>query len=114
LVFAHRGGPTRCRSTTLAAYLRALRDRGGPVRLLIETQHPSRYGADVERRLVELLAQQPDGSGSDCSTGSEGHHPCDTRHSDPVGDKIHTNRPAQKPLSEADSQTCRIDPTTPR
>ena len=31
--------------------------RGRPVRLLIETKHPSRYGAEVERRLVEMLRQ---------------------------------------------------------
>jgi glycerophosphoryl diester phosphodiesterase len=35
--------------------LEALRDYGRPVRLLIETKHPSRYGAEVERRLVETL-----------------------------------------------------------
>jgi glycerophosphoryl diester phosphodiesterase len=43
------------RLLTLERLLDALRDRGGPVRLLIETKHPSRYGAEVERRLVELL-----------------------------------------------------------
>jgi glycerophosphoryl diester phosphodiesterase len=43
------------RLLTLERLLSALRDRGGPVRLLIETKHPSRYGADVERRLVEML-----------------------------------------------------------
>jgi glycerophosphoryl diester phosphodiesterase len=40
---------------TLERLLGALRDRGRPVRLLIETKHPSRYGAEVERRLIELL-----------------------------------------------------------
>jgi glycerophosphoryl diester phosphodiesterase len=43
------------RLLTLDRLLTALRDRGRPVRLLIETKHPSRYGADVERRLVEML-----------------------------------------------------------
>jgi glycerophosphoryl diester phosphodiesterase len=43
------------RLLTLERLLGALRDHGGPVRLLIETKHPSRYGADVERRLVEML-----------------------------------------------------------
>ena len=43
------------RLLTLERLLNALRDRGGPVRLLIETKHPSRYGADVEYRLVEML-----------------------------------------------------------
>jgi glycerophosphoryl diester phosphodiesterase len=32
-----------------------MRDCGRPVRLLIETKHPTRYGAEVERRLVDLL-----------------------------------------------------------
>jgi glycerophosphoryl diester phosphodiesterase len=43
------------RLLTLERLLDALRDRGLPVRLLIETKHPSRYGADVERRLVDML-----------------------------------------------------------
>ncbi|GAB3950155.1 hypothetical protein GCM10027614_50150 [Micromonospora vulcania] len=30
---------------------------GRPVRLLVETKHPSRYGSNVERRLVALLRQ---------------------------------------------------------
>jgi glycerophosphoryl diester phosphodiesterase len=45
------------RLLTLERLLGALRDRGGPVRLLIETKHPSRYGADIERRLVEMLSR---------------------------------------------------------
>jgi glycerophosphoryl diester phosphodiesterase len=40
---------------TLDRLLGALRDSGRPVRLLIETKHPSRYGAEVERRLLGLL-----------------------------------------------------------
>jgi glycerophosphoryl diester phosphodiesterase len=40
---------------TLDRLLDAVRDCGRPVRLLIETKHPSRYGAEVERRLVALL-----------------------------------------------------------
>jgi glycerophosphoryl diester phosphodiesterase len=47
--------PDLTRLLTLDRLLGALRDRGRPVRLLIETKHPSRYGADVERRLVEML-----------------------------------------------------------
>ncbi|BCJ53336.1 glycerophosphoryl diester phosphodiesterase [Actinoplanes sp. NBRC 14428] len=43
------------RLLTLDALLEALRDTGRPVQLLIETKHPSRYGAEVERRLVETL-----------------------------------------------------------
>jgi glycerophosphoryl diester phosphodiesterase len=45
------------RVLTLDRLLDAVRDSGRPVRLLIETKHPSRYGADVERRLVETLAR---------------------------------------------------------
>jgi glycerophosphoryl diester phosphodiesterase len=47
--------PELTRLLTLDRLLDALRDRGHPVRLLIETKHPTRYGADVERRLVQLL-----------------------------------------------------------
>lgn len=47
--------PDRTRLLTLARLLDAVRDAGREVRLLIETKHPSRYGADVERRLVALL-----------------------------------------------------------
>jgi glycerophosphoryl diester phosphodiesterase len=43
------------RLLTLERLLSALRAHGRPVRLLIETKHPSRYGAEVERRLVEML-----------------------------------------------------------
>jgi glycerophosphoryl diester phosphodiesterase len=47
--------PDLTRLLTLDRLLGALRDSGRQVRLLIETKHPSRYGADVEHRLVELL-----------------------------------------------------------
>jgi glycerophosphoryl diester phosphodiesterase len=43
------------RLLTLSRLLEAVRISGRRVRLLIETKHPSRYGADVEHRLVELL-----------------------------------------------------------
>jgi len=43
------------RLLTLERLLDALREYGRSVRLLIETKHPSRYGAEVERRLVEML-----------------------------------------------------------
>lgn len=46
---------SRTRLLTLARLLDAVRAAGRPVRLLIETKHPSRYGGAVERRLVELL-----------------------------------------------------------
>jgi glycerophosphoryl diester phosphodiesterase len=47
--------PDLTRLLTLDRLLEAVRDCGRPVRLLIETKHPSRYGAEVERRLVALL-----------------------------------------------------------
>ncbi|MET8083454.1 glycerophosphodiester phosphodiesterase family protein [Micromonospora sp. NPDC005237] len=43
------------RLLTLALLLDAVLAAGRPVRLLVETKHPSRYGSTVERRLVELL-----------------------------------------------------------
>jgi glycerophosphoryl diester phosphodiesterase len=47
--------PDLSRLLTLDRLLTAVRDYGRPVRLLIETKHPSRYAAEVERKLVELL-----------------------------------------------------------
>jgi glycerophosphoryl diester phosphodiesterase len=47
--------PDYTRLLTLDGLLDAVRGCGRPVRLLIETKHPSRYGAEVERRLVALL-----------------------------------------------------------
>ncbi|SCG54708.1 glycerophosphodiester phosphodiesterase [Micromonospora humi] len=43
------------RLLTLERLLDAVLAAGRPVRLLIETKHPSRYRGDVERRLVGLL-----------------------------------------------------------
>ena len=43
------------RLLTLERLLDAVLDAGRPVRLLIETKHPSRYRGEVERRLVALL-----------------------------------------------------------
>ncbi|TDC58513.1 glycerophosphodiester phosphodiesterase [Micromonospora sp. KC207] len=43
------------RLLTLERLLDAVLAAGRPVRLLIETKHPSRYGGHVERRLVALL-----------------------------------------------------------
>ncbi len=45
----------RGRLLTLDRLLTAVCAAGRPLRLLIETKHPSRYGADVERRLLTLL-----------------------------------------------------------
>lgn len=47
--------PDLTRLLTLDRLLEAVRGCGRPVRLLIETKHPSRYGGEVERRLVGLL-----------------------------------------------------------
>jgi glycerophosphoryl diester phosphodiesterase len=47
--------PSRTRLLTLHALLCAVRAADRPVELLIETKHPTRYGAGVERRLVEML-----------------------------------------------------------
>ncbi|MEH0928517.1 glycerophosphodiester phosphodiesterase [Micromonospora sp. CPCC 205558] len=43
------------RLLTLTRLLDAVLAAGRPVRLLVETKHPSRYGTNVERRLVSLL-----------------------------------------------------------
>jgi glycerophosphoryl diester phosphodiesterase len=40
---------------TLEALLGMVRDAGRPVRLLIETKHPSRGGRHIEQRLAEIL-----------------------------------------------------------
>jgi glycerophosphoryl diester phosphodiesterase len=45
------------RVLTLDRLLGAVRAKGREVRLLIETKHPSRYGGDVEHRVVDLLAR---------------------------------------------------------
>jgi glycerophosphoryl diester phosphodiesterase len=47
--------PDLTRLLTLDRLLEAVRDSGRQVRLLIETKHPTRYGAEVEHRLVEVL-----------------------------------------------------------
>jgi glycerophosphoryl diester phosphodiesterase len=49
----HGGDPARL--LTLDRLVRSLRQAGRPVRLLIETKHPSRFRGHVERRLVALL-----------------------------------------------------------
>jgi glycerophosphoryl diester phosphodiesterase len=42
---------------TLDVLLGLVRDAPGPVRLLVETKHPTRYGGLVEKELVKLLAK---------------------------------------------------------
>jgi len=51
------GAPTgaRTRVLTLDRLLTAAVDAGRPLRLFIETKHPSRYGAEVEDRLAATL-----------------------------------------------------------
>jgi glycerophosphoryl diester phosphodiesterase len=48
-------GTELTRLLTLSRLLEAIRGSGRSVRVLIETKHPSRYGAEVEHRLVDLL-----------------------------------------------------------
>jgi glycerophosphoryl diester phosphodiesterase len=45
------------RVLTLERLLELVKDAARPVRLLIETKHPTRYGGLVEKELVELLAR---------------------------------------------------------
>jgi glycerophosphoryl diester phosphodiesterase len=45
----------RARILTLDRLLAAIQDANRPMRLLIETKHPTRYGAAVEERLIEAL-----------------------------------------------------------
>ncbi|WP_213451134.1 glycerophosphodiester phosphodiesterase [Rhizomonospora bruguierae] len=52
-----RGAVERVPVLTLDRLVRTVLDGARPVRLLIETKHPSRYGSDVERRLVALLSR---------------------------------------------------------
>ncbi|WP_343444363.1 glycerophosphodiester phosphodiesterase [Micromonospora schwarzwaldensis] len=54
-VAAARLDESHIRLLTLERLLDAVLAAGRPVRLLIETKHPSRYRGDVERRLIDLL-----------------------------------------------------------
>jgi glycerophosphoryl diester phosphodiesterase len=45
------------RLLTLRRLLDAVRDCGRPVRVAIETKHPTRYAGQVERRLAEVLSR---------------------------------------------------------
>lgn len=59
LNFADRrsGRVVTARILTLDRLIETALDAGRPLRLLIETKHPSRYGSAVERKVVELLDQ---------------------------------------------------------
>lgn len=48
-------GSDRSELLSLRRLLTEVRDADRPIRLAIETKHPTRYGALVERRLVDLL-----------------------------------------------------------
>jgi glycerophosphoryl diester phosphodiesterase len=50
-----RDGAGPARVLTLERLLDEVRAAGRPVQLLIETKHPSRFGANLERRLVQVL-----------------------------------------------------------
>ncbi len=49
------GADVRTRVLTLERLLAAAFDAGRPLRLLIETKHPTRFGGEVEDRLVAML-----------------------------------------------------------
>src|SRR5690606_26768129 len=54
----HPGGdPGERGILTLDRLLTLAKDAGRPLRVLVETKHPSRFGGDVERRLVDLLVR---------------------------------------------------------
>ncbi len=54
---ASLGSPEFSGILTLDALLAFARGAGRPLRLLVETKHPSRFGGEVERRLVDLLVR---------------------------------------------------------
>ena len=65
LDFAGPGATEAARILTLDELLGIARGAGRPVRLLVETKHPSRFGSAVEQRLVDLLDQHGLRDGSD-------------------------------------------------
>jgi glycerophosphoryl diester phosphodiesterase len=60
-------GAARYRVLTLDRLLEAAQAAGRPMRLLIETKHPTRFGGEVEEKLVQVLRQheldKPDPAG---------------------------------------------------
>ena len=54
-VVPDRMAPDSARVLTLQTLLSVVADAGRPVKLLIETKHPTRYGGLVEQELVRLL-----------------------------------------------------------
>jgi glycerophosphoryl diester phosphodiesterase len=67
LILERAGNGAPVRVLTLDRLIDAARDAGRPMRLLVETKHPSRYGGEVEERLVEVLRRngldKPDPTG---------------------------------------------------
>lgn len=66
-IILDRAGPGRARVLTLDRLLAAAREAARPIRLLIETKHPTRYGEEVEQALVRALhragLERPDPDG---------------------------------------------------
>ncbi len=54
-LIVERCGAEARRVLTLDRLLEAARDAGRPIRLLVETKHPTRFGGEVEERLIEVL-----------------------------------------------------------
>jgi glycerophosphoryl diester phosphodiesterase len=55
LIFDRPDPASPARVLTLDRLLTAAADAGRPIRLLVETKHPTRFGAEVEERLVAVL-----------------------------------------------------------
>jgi glycerophosphoryl diester phosphodiesterase len=53
----HASVPVAAKVLTLDRLLEVAAEAGRPLRLLIETKHPSRYGGMVEKRLVDALGR---------------------------------------------------------
>jgi glycerophosphoryl diester phosphodiesterase len=63
------GAPTDRGVLTFDALLRLALDAGRPLHLLVETKHPSRFGGQVEQRLVQSLVRH----GLHNTTGARDH-----------------------------------------
>jgi len=57
LIMDRPDADARIRVLTLDRLLDAARAAGRPMRLLVETKHPTRFGGEVEERLVQILRQ---------------------------------------------------------
>jgi glycerophosphoryl diester phosphodiesterase len=67
LIMDRPDGATRYRVLTLDRLLEAAQAAGRPMRLLVETKHPTRFGGEVEEKLVQVLRRheldKPDPAG---------------------------------------------------